>query len=290
MTAATVVKSGKGYAAAKTFWEGHVPVNETAESFFTGADANHFEFSFIYDGVGVLAAALKHCFADRCPSIGNGGGVNGTVLMPYIRQVSYEGVAGIAAFEEGSNDPKGRLFDLFIANARAVPFQWDIVARTSASYPNLEVCKSPKIGKGCQLVAAPPGTVKCFASSRTSIEVIWDPATFNGASNGASNDLLSGYQVTAVGGGDKVVHVISSEADTRHTFWLNSTNPTVVPELKENIVRLCVSIQRLVYGLIKSQVSVYLSGVLFRDSSNQRCAFFPFFPFFPLFPGVLHSC
>jgi hypothetical protein len=261
VTAATVVKSGKGYAAAKTFWEGHVPANETAESFFTGADANRFEFSFIYDGVGVLAAALKHCFADRCPSIGTEGGVNGTVLMPYIRQVSHEGVAGIAAFEEGSNDPKGRLFDLFIANARAVPFQWDIVARTSASYPNLEVCKSPKIGKGCQLIAAPPGTVKCFASSRTSIEVRWDPATFNGASNGASNEasneLLSGYQVTAVGGGDKVVHVISSEADTRHTFWLNSTNPTVVPELKENIVRLSVSIQRLVYGLDLHSITTF---------------------------------
>ena len=65
MTAATVVKSGKGYAAAKTFWEGHVPANETAESFFTGADANRFEFSFIYAGVGVLAAALKPAIEPR---------------------------------------------------------------------------------------------------------------------------------------------------------------------------------------------------------------------------------
>ena len=215
VTAVGLVNDGKGYAKARAFWQSNVPVNETTESFFLpGQDDNYNEFGFIYDGVGVLAAALEACLADRCQLV-SGGNVNGTVVMPYLRQISYDGVAGTAAFEEGSNDPRGRLFDLTVANARAVPFRWDHVTRSSALYQNLEICKSPNIGQGCQKVAAPPGTVQCFASSDTSIDIMWESAVAQGGG------LISGYRVTMSAG--KEIAVANLGASGRHvTFTTNA--------------------------------------------------------------------
>ena len=228
VTAVGLVNDGKGYAKARAFWQSNVPVNETTESFFLpGQDDNYNEFGFIYDGVGVLAAALEACLADRCQLV-SGGNVNGTVVMPYLRQISYDGVAGTAAFGEGSNDPRGRLFDLTVANARAVPFRWDHVTRSSALYQNLEICKATRLGQDCKHVANPAGTVECFASSISSIDVVWESAPTNDV-------LLSGYRVTIVGGGNKVSHVATS-TEERHTFWLNSSNTASTPDLTENIV------------------------------------------------------
>ena len=182
--------------------------------------------AFAYDSIGVVAEAFAACLRgnhsrDTCASNG--------AMMPYIRSTTFSGVGGTIAFEPGSNHPAGRLVDILVGHTTqsdAPYFKWQYVTTTSTTYANLEVCDAPSIGDQCDLAAAPPGKVKCFAS-RTSIVVEWEPASSENAG------LLSGYRVTAAYGKDSVVSRVGART-TSFTFAASAASGSM--QLHTNLV------------------------------------------------------
>ena len=98
------------------------------------------------------------------------------------------------------------------------PYTFDEVAVTSTFAPGLQVCAGLKIGELCSSRAAAPDSVKCFASSATTIDVEWKAATAQG------EGLLTGYRVTAFALDEQVSASINSTAKTRMTFSLDAAN------------------------------------------------------------------
>ena len=199
-----------GYHTAESFWNEQPPLSAGDGAFLGGVKS--IEIPYLMDAIGILAVGLEACLNSQVCSPATDAH---DVVMPYIRNATFEGVAGLASFDKNTNDPKGRLFDVWSGNdgvasssavAAAGPqFSFTKVATTSAQFPSLEACTSPEIGGRCALTAAPPGKVSCFASSATSIQVTWERAAAQGG-------LLSGYRVTMGAGKDLAVSNVGASS------------------------------------------------------------------------------
>jgi hypothetical protein len=226
----------RGYRTAESFWKqqpqsGDAAFQETRAMYAQGGGTflgeGGIEIPYLLDAIGVLAAGLEGCVDGQVyPKDAND---SHDVVMPYIRNAAFDGVTGLASFDKNTNDPKGRLFDVWSGNngsvasssgsgsssssaaAAGLQFKLTKVATTSALFPSLEVCTPPEIGDKCAFTAAPPGKVSCFASSATSIQVTWEPAA---AQDG---HLLSGYRTTMSAGKEIAVSNVGT-ADRHVTF------------------------------------------------------------------------
>ena len=222
VSAAGISPEYVGLQRASKFWYRHPPTQppagtNTATPFSVDGREPRFLDAALYDSITLAATAIDACLKDGCRPVGHG--YEG--VMPYFRAASIDGVAGPASIKVGSNDPQGRLFAVKVGKDPAnrgvhagagEPYTFHEVAVTSTISPDLEVCVGVQLGVGCANRASPPGAVKCFASSATSIGVEWEASPPQGQSG-----LLSGYRVTAFALNEVVVAVVNSSG-TRATF------------------------------------------------------------------------
>ena len=237
VTAAGVAPEYPGLQRASTFWSGHPPTQppvgtNTSTPFRVSGRKPRFQDASLYDSIMLAATAIDACLKEGCRPVGNGF----KEVMPYFRAASIEGIAGPTSIKAGSNDPAGRLFSVKVGKnpaSRGVgtvgPYTFKEVTVTSTVMPDLQVCVDPKLGGMCNSTAAAPGTVKCFASSASAIDVEWEAAQRQGESG-----LLTGYRVTAFALNQQVFASVNSTAENRVTFAVEATNPDL--RLKHNLV------------------------------------------------------
>ena len=268
----------RGYRTAESFWNqqpqsGDAAFQETRAMYaqgggtFLGGDG--IEIPYLLDAIGILAVGLEGCINGQVYPKATDDSHD--VVMPYIRNAAFDGVTGLASFDTNTNDPKGRLFDVWSGNngsvasssgsgsssssAAAGPqFKFTKVATTSALFPSLEVCTPPEIGDKCALTAAPPGKVSCFASSATSIQVTWEPAAAQGGR------LLSGYRVTMSAGKEIAV---SNVGTTGHRVTFTTTTAGVLGNKLD-------SSKRVVFGALYtvSVESLWDNGMVVSKTTN----------------------
>ena len=223
--------------------------NKTTPFLVSGRKPRFYDVA-MYDSIILAATAIDACLKAGCHPVGHGY----EEVMPYFRAATIDGVSGRTMIKAGSNDPEGRLFSVQVGKnpaSRGIngAYTFNEVMVTSSLVPHLQVCVG-NIGELCTYRAAAPETVKCFASSATTIDVEWKAATAQG------EGLLTGYRVTAFAlqAEDQIIAVVDNTADTRVTFALGAANANL--RLTENIV-YSVQVEALyAQGTITSKAAI----------------------------------
>ena len=233
-TVAGISPEYSGFQRSKAFWIKHPPRQRADEAnmsipFMVSGRKARFQDAALYDSIRLAAVAIDACLKDGCRPVGHGY----EEVMPYFRAVSIEGVAGPTSIKAGSNDPGGRIFAVSVgknpaSRGRGVggPYTFEEVTVTSTTIPELQVCVEPRIGNQCSDRSASPESVKCFASSATSIDVEWNVSVPQGG-------LLTGYRVTAYAFDEQARVRVNSTAETRVTFATYAVNNA---QVKHNLV------------------------------------------------------
>ena len=214
-----------GLQRSSAFWKRHPPTQppagaDTTTPFVVSGKKTRFQDASLYDSIMFAATAIDACLQNGCRAVGYGY----EEAMPYFRAASINGVAGASSIKAGSNDPQGRLFLVKVGKDPAGrgltgPFTFNDVTVTSVTPAELQMCANKKMGEKCSYIAAPPATVKCFASSATSIDVTWEAAISQG-----DGETLSGYRVTALNVDEQVVVNVNSTAETRVTISVEAAD------------------------------------------------------------------
>ena len=215
-----------GMQRSITFWKRHPPTQfiaggDTTTPFLVSGRKTRFQDAALYDSITFAAVAIDACLKKGCRPAGHGY----EEVMPYFRAAFIDGVAGPASIMTGSNDPAGRMFTVSVGKNPANrglgvggPYMFEDVTVMSAMTPDVQVCVEPRIGDRCSDRSASPRSVKCFASSATSISVEWEAALSQG------DGLLTGYRVSAFAFDEQVTMDVNSTANTRVTFALDTAN------------------------------------------------------------------
>ena len=225
-TPAGVAPEYPGMIRSSKFWIKHPPAQpaggggDTTTPFQVSGRTPRFYDVAMYDAIMLAAVAINNCLKDGCRPVGHGY----DEVMPYFRAASIDGISGPTSIKVGSNDPEGRLFSVRVgknpaSRGQSGAYTINEVAVTSTHAPDLQVCTFNNIGESCGDRAAPPGIVKCFASSATSIDVEWEAAKST-----STELLLTGYRVTAFSNGDQVVAIVNRTSETRVTFTREAVN------------------------------------------------------------------